>query len=164
MNLIHMTDCDGTNPDDLTTFEIEGRRQAMMAIDAMRRHTPGCDGARLRNFGMTIGIRDTRKIDAQYNMTAQDVREQGRFDDAIGIFPEFIDGYGVLILPHHGALFSGALSHLAAEEGEKLVCGGACHRRRRHQPCGDAQHGLLCGHGPGRGYRCGGISCLKPRA
>jgi FAD dependent oxidoreductase len=27
------------------------------------------------------------------------VREQGRFDDAIGIFPEFLDGYGVLILP-----------------------------------------------------------------
>ena len=34
-------------------------------------------GARLRNFGMTLGIRDTRKIDAVYNMTEHDVRDQG---------------------------------------------------------------------------------------
>ena len=55
---------------------------------------PGCEDAKLRNFGMTLGVRDTRKIDALYNLTEHDVREQARFDDSIGIFPEFIDGYG----------------------------------------------------------------------
>jgi hypothetical protein len=102
MNLVHLAGCDGTDPDSLATFEIEGRRQAMQAIEAMRRYTPGCERARLRNFGMTIGIRDTRKIDALYNLTETDVRDQGRFDDSIGIYPEFIDGYGVLILPTTG--------------------------------------------------------------
>ena len=38
-------------------------------------------------------------------MTAHDVREQGKFDDSIGIFPEFIDGYGILILPTTGRYF-----------------------------------------------------------
>jgi len=57
---------------------------------------------RLRNFGMTIGIRDTRKIDAVYNMTENDVRNQARFEDSVGIYPEFIDGYGILILPTTG--------------------------------------------------------------
>jgi hypothetical protein len=66
---------------------------------------PGCENAKLRNFGMTLGVRDTRKIDAHYNLTAADVREQGRFDDSIGIFPEFIDGYGLLILPTTGRYF-----------------------------------------------------------
>jgi ribulose 1,5-bisphosphate synthetase/thiazole synthase len=102
MNLIHLSGCDGTDPDSLAAFEIEGRRQAMQAIEAMRRYTPGCERARLRNFGMAIGIRDTRKIDAVYNLTAEDVREQGRFDDSVGIYPEFIDGYGVLVLPTTG--------------------------------------------------------------
>jgi hypothetical protein len=63
-----------------------------------RRCAASCRAARtpkLRNFGMTLGIRDTRKIDALYNLTGNDVREQARFDDAIGIFPEFIDGYGI---------------------------------------------------------------------
>jgi ribulose 1,5-bisphosphate synthetase/thiazole synthase len=102
MNLVHLAGCDGTDPDSLTKFEIEGRRQAMLAIEALRRYTPGCEGARLRNFGMSIGIRDTRKLDAVYNITEMDVRQQGRFEDTIGIYPEFIDGYGVLILPTTG--------------------------------------------------------------
>jgi ribulose 1,5-bisphosphate synthetase/thiazole synthase len=102
LNVVHLAGCDGTDPDSLTRFEIEGRRQAAAAIAALRRYTPGCSQARLRNFGMTIGIRDTRKIDAVYNLTESDVREQGRFEDAIGIYPEFIDGYGVLVLPTTG--------------------------------------------------------------
>ena len=102
MNLVHLAGCDGTDPDSMTRFEIEGRKQAMLATEALRRYTPGCAGVRLRNFGMTIGIRDTRKIDAAYNLTEHDVREQARFDDSVGIYPEFIDGYGVLILPTTG--------------------------------------------------------------
>ena len=105
LNLVHLSNCDGTDPADLTYFEMEGRRQAMLAMEAMRRYNPGCETARLRNFGMTLGIRDTRKIDAQYNMTSHDVREQARFEDSIGIFPEFIDGYGILILPTTGRYF-----------------------------------------------------------
>ena len=102
MNLVHLAGVDGTDPDSLTRGEIEGRKQAMLAIEALRRFMPGCIGVRLRNFGMTIGIRDTRKIDAAYNMTEIDVRQEGRFEDSIGIYPEFIDGYGVLIIPTTG--------------------------------------------------------------
>ena len=102
MNLVHLAGVDGTDPDSLTRGEIEGRKQAMLAIEALRRFMPGCGGVRLRNFGMTIGIRDTRKIDAVYNMTEADARRQGRFEDTIGIYPEFIDGYGVLIIPTTG--------------------------------------------------------------
>ncbi len=102
MNLIHLAGCDGTDPESLTRFEMEGRRQAMLAVAALRRYTPGCAGARLRNFGMSIGIRDTRKIDAVYNLTEADVRGEARFEDSVGIYPEFIDGYGMLVLPTTG--------------------------------------------------------------
>jgi hypothetical protein len=105
MNIVHLPEIDGTDPDDLTRGEIEGRRQAMQAITALRAYTPGCEGARLRNFGMTIGIRDTRKIDAVHNLTEADVRGQARFPDSIGIYPEFIDGYGVLVLPTTGRYY-----------------------------------------------------------
>jgi len=105
LNLVHLAECDGTDPSDLTRFEIEGRKQAMHAVAAMRAYNPGCENARLRNFGMTLGVRDTRKIDATYNMRSDDVRNQARFDDSVGIFPEFIDGYGILILPTTGRYF-----------------------------------------------------------
>jgi predicted metal-binding membrane protein len=102
MNLVHLSGVDGTDPDSMTRGEVEGRRQAMLAIEALRRFMPGCKGVRLRNFGMTIGIRDTRKIDAICNMTEADVRNEGRFKDTLGIYPEFIDGYGILIIPTTG--------------------------------------------------------------
>ena len=124
LNLVHLAGCDGTDPDDLTQFEIEGRKQAMLAVEAMRRFNPGCEQARLRNFGMTLGVRDTRKIDAVYNMTSADVRHQARFDDSIGIFPEFIDGYGILILPTTGRYFHLPYRTLLANGVEHLLVAG----------------------------------------
>lgn len=124
MNLIHLAGCDGTDPDSMTRFEIEGRRQSMLAIEALRRYTPGCEGARLRNFGMSIGIRDTRKIDAAYNMTESDVRNEGRFEDTIGIYPEFIDGYGVLILPTTGRYMHVPYRSLLPKGVENLLVAG----------------------------------------
>lgn len=124
MNLIHLDGCDGTDPDSLTSFEIEGRRQSMLAIEALRHYMPGCSGIRLRNFGMSIGIRDTRKVDCQYNMTSLDVREQGRFEDSIGIFPEFIDGYGILILPTTGRYFQIPYRNLLPKGVDNLLISG----------------------------------------
>jgi ribulose 1,5-bisphosphate synthetase/thiazole synthase len=125
LNLIHLT-VDGTDPADLTRGEIEGRRQAVHAVEALRHFMPGCEAAKLRNFGMTLGIRDTRKIDALYNLTASDVRDQARFDDSIGIFPEFIDGYGLLILPTTGRYFHVPYRSLVPKGIENLVVTGRC--------------------------------------
>jgi ribulose 1,5-bisphosphate synthetase/thiazole synthase len=123
LNLIHLS-ADGTDPADLTRGEMEGRRQAVHAVEALKHFMPGCEGAKLRNFGMTLGIRDTRKIDALYNMTAADVREQGRFDDSIGIFPEFIDGYGLLILPTTGRYFHVPYRALVPQGVQSLLVAG----------------------------------------
>ena len=124
LNLVHLLGFDGTDPDDLTHGEMQGRDQAMMAIEALKQYTPGCEGAKIRNFGMTLGIRDTRKIDAAYNMTERDVREQSRFEDSIGIFPEFIDGYGILILPTTGRYFQLPYRTLLPKGVRNLICAG----------------------------------------
>ena len=126
LNLVHLPHCDGTDADDLTSGEIEGRRQAVFAVEALRRFMPGCENAKLRNFGMTLGVRDTRKIDAHYNLTGRDVREQGRFADSIGIFPEFIDGYGVLILPTTGRYFHLPYAALLPKGVGNLLVAGRC--------------------------------------
>lgn len=124
LNMVHMNGVDGTDVWDLTRGEIEGRRQALQAIQALNRFAPGFEAARLRNFGMTIGIRDTRKIRGLYDLTEHDVREQARFDDAIGIFPEFIDGYGVLILPTTGRYFHVPYRSLVPRGLENLLVAG----------------------------------------
>ena len=93
---------------------MEGRAQTLHAIEALKKNIPGFEQAKLRTFGMTIGIRDTRKIIGRYNLTENDVKSQATFEDSIGIFPEFIDGYNVLTLPVTGRYFQvpyGCLVH-----------------------------------------------------
>jgi ribulose 1,5-bisphosphate synthetase/thiazole synthase len=126
LNLVHLPSRDGTDARDLTSGEIEGRRMAIMAVKALRSFMPGCEDAKLRNFGMTLGVRDTRKIDALYNMTGADVREQGRFEDSIGIFPEFVDGYGILILPTTGRYFHVPYRALVPKDVSGLIVAGRC--------------------------------------
>ena len=126
LNLVHVPEIDGTDPADLTAGEMRGRREAIYAMEALRKFMPGCEGAKLRNFGMTLGIRDTRKIDALYNLTGADVREQARFDDAVGIFPEFIDGYGILILPTTGRYWHVPYRALVPKGVGNLLVAGRC--------------------------------------
>lgn len=126
LNMVHMTGLDGTDVWDLTQAEIEGRKQVMLAINALNRYAPGFEGARLRTFGMSVGIRDTRKIIAQYNLTEHDVRNQARFEDTIGIFPEFIDGYGVLVLPTTGRYFHIPYRILVPQKVKNLLVAGRC--------------------------------------
>ncbi|MFM8542038.1 MAG: FAD-dependent oxidoreductase [Chakrabartia sp.] len=123
LNMVHLY-LDGTDPDALTHGEMAGRKQAMHAVNALQAFMPGCETAKLRNFGMTLGIRDTRKIKAAYNLTGEDVRGEARFDDSIGIFPEFIDGYGYLILPTTGRYFHVPYRSMLPKEIKNLIVTG----------------------------------------
>ncbi len=126
LNMIHLTGYDGTDVRDLTRAEIEGRRQALQAIKALNHYAPGFEKAKLRTYGMTLGVRDTRKIEGRYNLTEQDVRNQARFEDSIGIFPEFIDGYGVLVLPTTGRYFQVPYGALVPVRVDNLLVAGRC--------------------------------------
>ena len=77
----------------------------MKALASLKGVVPGFENAKLRNMGMTIGTRDSRKIVGAYNLTEHDVKNQFRCEDRVGVFPEFIDGYNILILPTTGRYF-----------------------------------------------------------
>jgi hypothetical protein len=124
LNMVYMGGYDCTNVWDLTRAEMEGRRQAILAIEALRAYLPGFEQAKLRNFGMTLGTRDSRKIVGEYNLTGHDVRNQARFEDSIGIFPEFLDGYGLLILPTTGRYFQVPYRILLPQKIENLLVAG----------------------------------------
>lgn len=126
LNMIHMHGYDCTDVRDLTRAEMDGRRQVMLAIEALKRYVPGFENAKLRNFGMTLGTRDSRKIVGRTCLTGHDVQNQARFEDSIGIFPEFLDGYGVLILPTTGRYFQVPLGITIPQRVENLLVAGRC--------------------------------------
>jgi hypothetical protein len=54
------------------------------------------------------------------------VRNQARFEDSIGIFPEFIDGHGLLILPTTGRYFQVPYGILVPQKVANLLVAGRC--------------------------------------
>lgn len=68
---------------DLTAAEIEGRRQLARYLEAFRQFVPGYEHSYVRDIGASIGVRESRRILGDYQLSAKDVLNQGRFDDAI---------------------------------------------------------------------------------
>ena len=126
LNLVHLRGYDCTDAEDLTKAEMQGRREVQHALKALRHALPGFERAKLRNFAMTLGTRDSRKIVGRHNLVAEDVCMQGRFADSIGIFPEFIDGYNILILPTTGRYFQVPLGCMVSPDVDNLLVAGRC--------------------------------------
>ncbi len=75
---------DGTDHDDLRAAEVEGRRQALALAEFMRARVPGFEASYLLELAPQIGLRETRRVVARYQVTADDVLGCRDFDDAIG--------------------------------------------------------------------------------
>ncbi len=123
-NGIHMTDIDCTDVWDLTKAEIEGRKRVMLAIEALKKYTPGFKKARLRSIGASLGTRESRKIIGEYILTEHDIRNEAKFEDSIGICPEFIDGYGIAVLPLTGRYFQVPYRIIVPKDVENLLVAG----------------------------------------
>jgi len=126
LNAIHMSDIDSTDVWDLTRAEIEGRQRVMWAVDALKKYTPGFEQARLRTIGSSLGTRESRKIIGDYNITEQDVLNEARFEDSIGISPEFLDGNGIAIMPSTGRYFHVPYRITLPQRVENLLVAGRC--------------------------------------
>ncbi len=75
-------DVDCSNADDLTYAEIEGRRQIRAIADIIRKYAPP-NNISLQALPSQIGIRETRHVRCQYQLTGEDVLYGRLFDDAI---------------------------------------------------------------------------------
>jgi len=76
---------DGTDALQLSYGEIEGRRQIVDVFRFLREAAPGFANAYILEIAPQVGIRETRRIIGDYQLTASDVLECASFDDTIGV-------------------------------------------------------------------------------
>lgn len=89
INTTRICDVDGTDGRSVSRGMQEGRRQVHQLFDIMRRHFPGFANCRIREVSTALGIRETRRIIADYCYGVKDVLAARNFEDAIGF-----SGYG----------------------------------------------------------------------
>jgi hypothetical protein len=126
LNAIRVTGIDPTDVWDLTKGEMEGRQHVMWAVNALKKYAPGFEQARLRTMGASLGTRESRKIAGRYNLSEKDVLNEARFEDSIGICPEFLDGSGYVILPSTGRYFHVPYGIIVPQKAENLLVAGRC--------------------------------------
>ena len=76
---------DGTDARQLSGAEAEGRRQVVDYHRFLRQCVPGFEDAYLIDIAPQLGIRETRRIVADYMLTAKDVIDCVDFDDTVGV-------------------------------------------------------------------------------
>jgi 2-polyprenyl-6-methoxyphenol hydroxylase-like FAD-dependent oxidoreductase len=80
---------DATDAMALGQAEIEGRKQAWKASRFLREHVPGCQDGQLQSFATQIGIRETRRVEGDHVLTAEELLLPLHFEDsiALGAYP-----------------------------------------------------------------------------
>jgi hypothetical protein len=76
---------DGTNAEQLSRAEREGRRQAVDYFRFLKARVPGFEAAYIVDIAPQLGIRETRRVVADYMVSGEDVTGCADFADTIGV-------------------------------------------------------------------------------
>jgi hypothetical protein len=117
---------------DLTAAEIEGRKQCFEILAVLRHDVPGFENCKLLSIGPNIGVRESRKINGVYKLTADDLLSNTMFDDAVAMA-----GYPIDIHPvdgkevtyrelKKGSWYSFPYRSMITAEIKNLIVSGRC--------------------------------------
>lgn len=85
VNMTRVAKHSAIDPFDLTAAEIEGRKQVQETLKFLQKYIPGFENCHLAFSGPNIGIRESRKVDGVYKLTAEDLTDNIMFEDAIAM-------------------------------------------------------------------------------
>ena len=83
VNSTRVTNVLGTDVWDLSYAEWTSRRQMRQIAAFLRRYVPGFDRSYVVQSGVNIGVRETRRILGDYQLTADDILQARKFPDVI---------------------------------------------------------------------------------
>jgi hypothetical protein len=81
----HSRCCYPIDHHDLTRMYLEGREQADLLSKYFRKRVPGFGNSYLISTGALLGVRESRRIIGEYELTASDLAHLRKFDDVICI-------------------------------------------------------------------------------
>ena len=76
---------DGTNAAQLSDAEVQGRRQIVDFFQFLRESAPGFENSYILEIAPQVGVRETRRVVGEYQLTEEDVLQCASFDDSIGV-------------------------------------------------------------------------------
>lgn len=75
----------------------EGKESAMRLVECFRKFVPGFENSAIGKFAPMLGVRESRRIEAVYQMKIEDVLNYTKFEDAIAMSDYEIDVHGATV-------------------------------------------------------------------
>jgi hypothetical protein len=90
-NTVTIRGVDGTDPAAVTLATQEGRRRCHQVARFLVKDVPGFQNAQMWGLGPSVGVRETRRLQAIYRITGDDIARAVKFDDGIAACDNPID-------------------------------------------------------------------------
>jgi hypothetical protein len=84
INTMRLTGVNGIDEESRTRGLIQGRREAFELLSLFRKHFPGFQKAEMKCVASQLGIRETRRIRADFCLRVADLADGKEFEDAVG--------------------------------------------------------------------------------
>lgn len=83
VNMAQNDSVDGLDPKQITDAEVIGRKQAGIIVKFLRKYVKGCENCELAATADQLGVRETRRIEGVYTVTAEDAKNSVKYPDPI---------------------------------------------------------------------------------
>ena len=132
VNTSRLMGVDSTDNKSLTGAEVEGRKQVDEIMNFLRKYVPGCENAKLKASGSYVGIRESRHIEGDYRLTADDLLSCKVPEDSILLAANSVDVHGRFgptsneYVPIDGDYYGIPFRSLIAKGIDGLLLAGRC--------------------------------------
>lgn len=131
-NTTRVVKLDPTNPFDVSRAEMEARKQIFEMYTFLKENAPAFANASICSVAVSIGVRESRKLNGEHILTAQELKDCTRFDDAIALGNYDIDihnpegaGTSHYYFPD-GQYYTIPYRSMLPKELDNLLVGGRC--------------------------------------
>jgi hypothetical protein len=91
LNTGHVFHMDALRCRSLSDGMMKGRRLAQEYVSFFRQYVPGCEGIEHVTTATLMGVRESRRIVGEYELTFDDYLARRQFPDQIGLFNKAVD-------------------------------------------------------------------------
>lgn len=132
VNTSRIMGVDSTDNESLTKAEIEGRKQADEITRFFRKYVPGCEDARIKSTASHVGIRESRHIQGEYRLSADDLLDAKVPEDSIFVAANSVDVHGRFgpksneYVPISGNFYGVPYRSLVPQKIDNLLIAGRC--------------------------------------
>lgn len=158
---------DATNSASIAAAERQGRRQARVYLDILRK-LPGHEKMYLASSGPNFGTRESRHMNSRYQLTKSDIMEGRNFEDTVAVGAWYMEWHDstkedwpiLFHAPPHGT-FDIPLRSLWSQDTSNLFCAGRCMDGDQSASSAFRVLGTALATGQAAGVTAGLVACKR---